>query len=84
MSIMRMFSGSLFGYSWKSRLIVLVVNAVGLGVFLSTGYWLDRLFATSPAMLILSLLLSFPVVQLVTARILLSRHHALHKPSSDS
>lgn len=82
--MLHLFSRSLFGYSWKSRLVVLAVNVVGLAIFLSAGYLLDQYLATAPAMLILGLLLSFPVVQFVTARVLLSRYHSGKTTPSDS
>lgn len=77
--MLHLFSGSVFGYSWKSRLVVLTVNVIGIGLALGAGTMLDRTMGTSPAFMVTSLLLSFPVVQYATAKVLLRRHRSSHQ-----
>lgn len=58
------FSGSIFGYTWKSRAIVFGINIFFVVVFGLIGFLLANKFNKSPkTFVILSLIFSFPVSQ---------------------
>lgn len=59
-----------FSSLWTIRLWIVVGNLVTIGIFLGIGLAIDRWLGTSPKGLIISLVVSFPLSQVVTLRLL--------------
>jgi ABC-type glycerol-3-phosphate transport system permease component len=70
------FSGSIFGYTWRSRAIVFVVNILTVVIFGIIGFYLAVYFNKNTKLFtIISIGLSFPVSQFIIYKKLTSKKH---------
>lgn len=54
---------------WKIRGYILLATTLTLGVFAGLGYFLDRYYHTTPKLLTIAVILSFPVANIVAIRL---------------
>lgn len=60
----------MLGYTWKTRGIVFLVNLIVVGVSFVVGYFLDGIYETKPKLTFVFVILSFPVTQIITRKVL--------------
>lgn len=56
------------GFTWKLRFSILLLNILNISIFGIIGYVLDRQFGTSPKLLFLAIILSFPITQILVTK----------------
>lgn len=58
----------MIGFTWKLRFSILLLNILNISIFGIIGYVLDRQFGTSPKLLFLAIIFSFPITQILVTK----------------
>jgi F0F1-type ATP synthase assembly protein I len=58
----------MLGFTWKLRFSILLLNILNISIFGIIGYVLDIQFNTSPKLLFIAVIFSFPFTQIIVTR----------------
>lgn len=58
----------MLGFTWKLRFSIFTLNLLSISIFGAIGYILDRQFNTSPKLLFVAVIFSFPITQIVVTK----------------
>ncbi len=58
----------MLGFTWKLRFSILLLNILNISIFGIIGYFLDIQFNTSPKLLIIAVIFSFPFTQIIVTK----------------
>lgn len=59
---------------WRIRIITTLTNFGVIGIFVGVGYLFDLYFGTKPKLLLLGLIISFPISQILTFKLLFRKN----------
>lgn len=66
-------------FTWRQRIIVLLMNIGSLFLFFGMGYLFDQRLGTKPWGMVIGLILSFVVGQFFLAKVLIAEYHRTSK-----